>query len=683
MGRPAGGLEEWLRGRSDAELIELLRRRPDAASARSFSDLADRLSTPWSVSAALDSADTAMLQLLEVLQALGDGVEAGLVERFLGKPPGAPLERLLRLGLVWRLDDGRLRIAKPVADLTETPLGLGRPVAELLPALSVDQLKAIAASYGDRTQRRKAEWIALLTGVLTDAERILSTFAALPSPVAGTGRTTRRGWSGSVGCCRSAGTPGKCRSRSRSPFARTAAVSVLDGARRLVELTGRSPLATVRAGGVGSRELTKALAATEARLRLWLETLASAGLVVVHNGRAMPTTYADDWLGDEPAGALVALLRAWWKLDRLPTHYRDETGKATPALAWARPSAAALRADLLTTLDELPADAGFCDLDAVVARLVWQRPSLYGNARQARPLVEATVTEAELLGVVAERALTPLGRALLRGDELRSVAADLLPAPATTATFLPDLTALVSGAPAAELAALLDTAADQESRDAASTWRFTPASVRRAFDTGRTADELLTALSAIADRPLPQPLSYLIRDVARRHGQLRVVAAGCCVVANDPALATELANHRQLANLRLRLLGDTVLASAQPAATVLAALRDAGYAPVQQNARGTTVIERHEPHRAPPAARSPRPIVDPPTLAAAVQRLLTDAIERHQPIVIQYVSAGGTHTTRVIEPEHLITPVLVAWCHLREAERHFLLSSITATAPVS
>ncbi|HET8641527.1 MAG TPA: helicase-associated domain-containing protein [Pseudonocardiaceae bacterium] len=346
---------------------------------------------------------------------------------------------------------------------------------------------------------------------------------------------------------------------------------------------------------------------------------------------------------------------------------------------------------------------------------MWQRPNLYGNAPQARPLVEATITEAELFGVVAERALTPLGRALLRGEELRSVAADLLPAPTTTATFLPDLTALVSGAPAAELAALLDTAADQESRDAASTWRFTPASVRRAFDTGRTADELLTALSAIADRPLPQPLSYLIRDVARRHGQLRVVAAGCCVVANDPALATELANHRQLANLRLRLLGDTVLASAQPAATVLAALRDAGYAPVHQNARGTTVIERHEPHRAPAAARSPRPIVDPPTLAAAVQRLrtappkaydlersrvhqdvaahaeqltaaeqrlLTDAIERHQPIVIQYVSAGGTHTTRVIEPEHLITPVLVAWCHLREAERHFLLSSITATAPV-
>ena len=194
MGRPAGGLEEWLRGRSDAELIELLRRRPDAASARSFSDLADRLSTPWSVSAALDSADTAMLQLLEVLQALGDGVEAGLVERFLGKPPGAPLERLLRLGLVWRLDDGRLRIAKPVADLTETPLGLGRPVAELLPALSVDQLKAIAASYGDRTQRRKAEWIALLTGVLTDAERILSTFAALPSPVAEL--ATKLAWEG-------------------------------------------------------------------------------------------------------------------------------------------------------------------------------------------------------------------------------------------------------------------------------------------------------------------------------------------------------------------------------------------------------------------------------------------------------------------------------------------------------
>lgn len=777
MDGPDGGLAQWLRDRPDDELITLLGRRPEAAAASSFDELADRLCTPWSVRTALESADAAMLQLLEVLQALGDGVDPDLVERFLGRSPGPPLERLVALGLVWPGRDGRLRIAGPVADLTECPLGLGAPVAELLPGLSVDQLRTIAAGYGDRTARRKADWIELLTSVLTDPERIGTLLSELPAPVAdlatrlawdgpylhgsittllwrasfepreddAPARLMRLGWVLPVGWDAGqmplevalairgpgyhppldAGPPvlagAAVHAEHLTTGSRAAALSAVDGARRLVELAGRTPLATVRTGGVGTRELTraaKALGAADVDVRLWLETLAAAGLVTVHRERLMPTPAADAWLVADPAEALVTLLTAWRTLDRLPMHHRDESGKAVPALAGVLPGANVLRDDLLRTLDDLGPARGFCDLDVLVDRLAWLRPGVYGRRAQAGPLVVAALAEGERLGLVAERALTPLGRALHAGDRdgLHAAAAALLPAPATTATFLPDLTALVSGAPAADLAELLDSAADQETRDAASTWRFSPTSVRRSLDAGRTADDLLAALTAVADRPLPQPLTYLVRDVARRHGSLRVSAAGCCLVADDPALAAEIANHRQLRGLALRRLAETVLASPEPAAIVLAALRDAGYAPVQQNATGATVIERPEPHRAPPQPAPRRPPVARPTLAGIVQRLradppqpppaersrihtdvavhadqlsppeqrlLADAIERSNPILIQYVSAGGTHTTRVIEPEHLDTPLLMAWCHLRDAERHFLLSSITAVAPSS
>lgn len=774
MDWPGGGLAEWLRQRTDGELITLLGRRPDAAAARSFEDLADRLSTPWSVRNALDLADKAMLQLVEVLQALGDGVPVERLEHLLGRRPGPPLERLVELGLVWQEDD-RLRLTAPLAELTESPLGLGAPVGELLPALTVEQLKTIAAGYGDRTQRRKADLIDLLAGVLTDQERVRKVLAELPPPLAelaarlawegpyvhgslvttalrgkaadnGPGALIRLGWVLPVGwdagqmplevALAVRGPDYRPQLDSGPPFvaaspvhgahltagSRSAALSTVDGARRLVEHMGRSPLATVQAGGVGSRELSKAakaIGAAEPELRLWLETLAGAGLVAVHSGRAMPTAAADAWLAAEPADALVTLLRAWWTLDRLPVHFRDDSGKALPALGWGTPVAVPLRHDLLRTLDELGHERGFCDLDAVTEHLVWLRPGLLGDAARARPLVAAALTEGELLGAFAVQALTPLGRALRGGaagavgaGELHASAAALLPAPATSATFLPDLTALVSGAPAAGLAGLLDSAADAESRDAASTWRFTPASVRRAFDAGRTADQLLTELSAAADRPLPQPLTYLVRDVARRHGRLRVTAVGCCVVADDPALAAEIANHRQLAGLGLRLLADTVLASTEPATTVLPALRAAGYAPVMQDAGGATLVERQRPRRAP--ARTAPPAVEQPDpadvvqrlrsapqrpasagyssvhddvaihasrLTPAEQRLLADAIEDLEPILIEYTSTGGTRSTRVIEPQFLMPPLLVAWCQLRDAERHFLLGSITAVAP--
>jgi hypothetical protein len=91
---------------------------------------------------------------------------------------------------------------------------------------------------------------------------------------------------------------------------------------------------------------------------------------------------------------------------------------------------------------------------------------------------------------------------------------------------------------------------------------------------------------------VPQPLDYLVHDVARRHGEVTVTTVACIVQASDPVLLAEIAGHRRLARLGLRLLAPTVLASTMPADKTLAALRENGYAPVPIEDTGKITIRR-------------------------------------------------------------------------------------------
>jgi hypothetical protein len=109
-------------------------------------------------------------------------------------------------------------------------------------------------------------------------------------------------------------------------------------------------------------------------------------------------------------------------------------------------------------------------------------------------------------------------------------------------------------------------------------------------------------------------LTYLVDDVSRRHGGLRAGSAATYLRGADEALIAEVLADRRLATLGLRRLAPTVLISQFGAARVLAALREAGYAPVPEDATGAAVLTRPRPPRAP--ARPPVPsrrIEDPLT----------------------------------------------------------------------
>jgi hypothetical protein len=273
-------------------------------------------------------------------------------------------------------------------------------------------------------------------------------------------------------------------------------------------------------------------------------------------------------------------------------------------------------------------------------------------------LTRAALTEAAWLGVVGLDALTRYGRLLLdeahgradaddplgihAGEESRSdpVVAELdalLPAPIDHVLLQADLTVVVPGPPEPTLASELALIAEAESRGAAGVYRVTPASVRRALDSGYSAADLHALLRRRSRTPVPQTLEYLVDDVARRHGGLRVSTAGAYLRGEDEALIGEVFADRRLSHLALRRLAPTVLTTPHTVSRLLQELRDAGYAPVPEDASGAMVLTRPKAPRA-PARPAPRPgrtdDFDPrhlsgPRLAAVVEQLrLGDRLAR-------------------------------------------------------
>ncbi|MGW4887884.1 helicase C-terminal domain-containing protein [Streptomyces murinus] len=796
-------LATWLGGLDSCRLARVLETRRDAASPpepRSVGELADRLQRPGSVALALPQLALPHLQVAEALAALRAPASRDALAELLGAADDgttgdleAVLEALADHALVWPDGAGKLRMAGPLRQAWDAPLGLDAPLEELLAGTTSDELRGMLAALGIKPPGTKSQRLAALVEHHSDAERILSAVAKAPAATrkllegragAGPARPARFIMFGSPGPDPEPGArwaldrglliqdrhrygparmPAEVALALRGPDwhapfqpvppsvglapitsrevdheASAAASAFAAGAASVLSACSTTAPARLKSGGIGARELArigKAAQADDAVVRLTLETAYAAGLLARDGDRVAPTEAYDGWAEQEPPEQFAVLLQGWWNLALTPTQARDEDDKALPALGGAPPCNGCVQArhGLLAAAARLPAGHGVrvtADLGPLIA---WHRP--FADSSPDGPPFATVIREAELLGVLARGALSALGIHLRTGDpeapgiECRR----LLPSATATARIGADLTAVATGAPSARLAALLDSVADRETSGTASVWRFSAASVRRALDAGHTPEDITADLAAVAAGPLPQPLSYLIADTARRHGRVRVASAACVLHGDEPALLAELATHRRLAKLGLRQLAPTVLISRSPLDTTLAALRAEGYAPVAETDEGTVRIEKARPRRATAPVPAPRgsrargggriaatstaqesAALDPSTLATRLLaapattpepapfdggapfatdteeivagwakrlpysdiRQLAHAIDTGQAITVEYVATSGNRTVRTLSRLDLDPPYLEAWCHLRDAERVFTLSRI-------
>ncbi|MDN3023389.1 helicase C-terminal domain-containing protein [Streptomyces sp. S.PB5] len=528
--------------------------------------------------------------------------------------------------------------------------------------------------------------------------------------------------------------------------------------------------AVLRAGGLSVRDLKRtavALDVPEPVAAFWVELAYAAGLIASDgeaDERYAATPAYDEWLEQSAADRWAQLAEAWLPATRTPGLIagRDNKDRTLSALGPGldRSAAPEVRHRVLTLLAGLPEGTSPA-AESVLARLRWERPQRREEDLRSR-LAEWTLSEAELLGVTGRGALSGHGRALLGlparqapaapaedpkgpGDKLpvhhvtpvpepltpteQAVAtaaaarllAPLLPEPLDHVLLQADLTAVAPGPLQRPLADVLDVLADVESKGGATVYRFTPGSVRRALDAGRSASDLHAFLTSHSRTPVPQPLAYLIDDVARKHGHLRVGAASSYVRCDDDAVLNEILADKRATGLGLRRLAPTVLAAQADPTALLDGLRQMGFAPAAESAEGDVLIARAHAHRTPPRT-PPEPVPDGPPvpdttlLSAAIRAVragdlastaprkespsrpagelprtssaetlatMQAAVLTNEALWIGYVNAEGSASQRVIAPIRVEGGFVTAYDHTADEVKTYPLHRITGVAELA
>ena len=735
---PGVPLGAWLAELDDDRLIRLLELRPDLTQPPpgTIAALAARAQTRQSVKAATDEldflrlavldgllvlhADTAAVPVTKLLALIGDrGSEAAIT---------AAVEDLRARALVW--GDANMRVAPEAAaglpwypgqatveDTEQTDIAARLEAAdaaqlELLHRLLEGSPMGRTRDAAPGTPPDRPVQRLLAAGLLrqVDTETVI-----LPRLV---GQVMRGEQPGPAQLSQPDPAVSSTTVADVDAVAAGAAIDLLREVEVVLETLGATPVPELRSGGLGVRDvkrLTKVTGIDEARLGLILEVSAAAGLIAAgqpepgpHDGVGpywAPTVAADRFVESSTPSKWQLLASAWLDLPGRPSLIgrRGPDGKPYAALSDSLFSTAAPldRRLLLDVLADLPAGSGVGATSASRA-MVWRRP------RQAMRLqpdpVGDLLTEAHALGVVGRGAIASPTRKMIAGSPAEDVAAamgKILPEPIDHFLLQADLTVIVPGPLQRDLAEQLGSVATVESAGAAMVYRISESSIRRALDTGRTASELHALFNRHSKTPVPQGLTYLIDDVARRHGQLRVGMAASFVRCEDAALLAQAVAAAE--QLEMRLLAPTVAVSQAPISEVLAALRDAGFAPAAEDSTGTIVDIRARGARvpAPPRRRGYRPMSTPTsqTLGAIVAVLrkvaatpfssmrldpavaiaqLQEAAHLQSSVVIGYVDPAGVATQRVVAPINVRGGQLTAYDPASGRVREFAIHRVTS-----
>ena len=741
---PGIPLGSWLADLPDERLIRLLERRPDLAQPPpgSIAALAARAQARQSLKAASDELDFLRLAVIDALLVLHADSEPVSVTKLLALTDGrAPesdvldaLDDLKERALVW--GDTELRAAPdagaglpwhPGQVTLEDASQSAEQIAELIDGLDDPQRELLDrllegsplgrtrdAAPGAPADRPVPQLLAMGLLRRIDADTVI-----LPRHV---GQVMRGDEPGPVALAAPDPVVATTTSADVDAVAAGAAIDLLREFDVLLETLGAAPISELRSGGLGVREvrrLAKVTGIDEARLGLILELAAAAGLIASglpepqpSNGEApywAPTVAADRFAEASPADRWYLLANTWLDLPARPTLIgtRGPDAKPYAALSDSLYSTAAPldRRLLLGMLAELPPGAGVDQRTASMA-LIWRRPR-WTKRLQPAPMADL-LAEAHLVGLVGRGAISAPGRVLLDGPDDGSAdvvdaMARVLPAPIDHFLVQADLTVVVPGPLERQLAEELAAVATVESAGTAMVYRVSEQSIRHALDIGKTASALHWLFDKHSKTPVPQGLTYLIDDVARRHGQLRIGMAASFVRCEDPALLAQAVASPEGQALSLRMLAPTVAISQAPINEVLAALQDAGFAPAAEDSTGTIVDIRARGARVPAPQRRrphrPMPRLSGESLSAVVgvlrkvttapfgsvridpavaMSLLQHAALRQDTVVIGYVDAAGLATQRVVSPITVAGGQLVAFDSASGRAREFAIHRITS-----
>lgn len=372
-----------------------------------------------------------------------------------------------------------------------------------------------------------------------------------------------------------------------------------------------SPVATLRSGGVGIRELRRireVLGSTDSDAAWLLELAAAVGLLTLDpDDSRWKTSGLETWEALERDAQWLLLIEGWLLVNRAPALVgsRLPDGTAINALAAeaSRPDAPVVRERLLAVALELTdsvmplgdvADrAGTVPVlteSAVTGHAAWHQPRLH---RRFARLLPGMLTEAAALGLTGGGALTDAGRLVAEGrfEDASLRIRKALPDPVAHVVLQADLTAVAPGYLLPEVARGLLRIATPEGQGPATTYRFSAGSIRSALDVGEDAQSILAFLRTHTATEIPQALTYLVEDTAARHGSIRVGRAGSYLRTDDEAVIEAAMADPRAQQLGLVQLAPTVVVSPASPQELAALLRELGFAPTVDAVVRTPVEE--------------------------------------------------------------------------------------------
>jgi len=507
------------------------------------------------------------------------------------------------------------------------------------------------------------------------------------------------------------------------------AIGCLARIQDLLDEWGLHPPGVLRTGGLGVREFAAARAVMHADLApaaLAIEIAHAAGLVTSDDEASpcyLPTDSYDDWLELAPGKAWAVLAEAWLRLPRLPSLAGERANLLSADLD--RRAVIAMRRQVLDLLARAP-DHCPVSTSSLAAVLDDRHPRGSGPLRQQ--VIQATLVEGTILGVIAAGALTTAGRVLATGSgALGPAMAKTLPDLVDHVLVQADLTIIAPGPLPAQLQRTLAKLADIESTGHARVYRLSPSSLGRALEAGLDGPAVRDQLAEISRSPLPDTVTSLIEDVARRHGGVRVGLAQSYVRCVDAASAAAIAVDRSLQHLGLSRVDDHLLVSSAPANALLPALRAAGYPVAGETAEGSILMPRLESHRtaatghqvrvhragtgsvqvsvqaAVRALRSAESAIAQQAQSVtggadefagievdaarrcsgpAALALLRAAIADSQSVSMSYAEDDGVDADRLLDPIRLGGGSLTAFDHRAGQVRTFTLARVSSVAPI-